>query len=269
MSTALQSLLVDLSAETSDLEEVLDELTPAQWEYATPAVGWSVHDQISHLAFFDEAAVLAATDPERFAVEAQALVDLGPEFPDRVAERFRDMPVAELSAWFRSARRELISTFNVLDGSQRAPWFGPSMSVMSSATARLMETWAHGQDVYDTFGLSRPPTSRLKHIAHLGFRTFAFSFALNGRETPQSGVRVELLAPDGSTWSWGELDAHDVVRGSAEDFCLVVTQRRHALDTDLVATGAGAAAWLAIAQAFAGAPGPGREATSTYLKETS
>jgi len=269
MSTALPSLLADLQAETAVVEELLDRLTPEEWDRATPAAGWSVRDQVSHLAFFDEAAVAAATDPELFRRDAAVLLDLGPTFPDVIAERFRDMPVGELTAWFRNARTDLLGTFVGLDGKARVPWFGPEMSVLSSATARLMETWAHGQDLYDAFDLTRPPTDRLRHIAHLGVRTLGFSFSLNGRDVPDVPVRVVLDAPGGDTWSWGDEEATDVVRGSALDFCHVVTQRRHLYDTGLLVTGPVAREWLSIAQAFAGAPGTGREPSRHYLKETS
>jgi len=269
MSAMLPTLLADLAAETAVVDDLLTDLTARQWDHDTPASGWSVRDQVSHLAFFDDAAVLAATDPARFRRDADALLALGPQFPDVVAERFRTMPIAELAIWFRTARMELLAVFGGLDGRARVPWFGPEMSVMSSATARLMETWAHGQDLFDTFGVSRPPTVRLRHIAHLGVRTFGFSFTLNGRDVPKVPVRVELAAPGGGTWTWGEDSAVDVVRGSASDFCLVVTQRRHPRDTNLVVSGPVAAEWLSIAQAFAGAPGPGREPTRRYLKETS
>ena len=269
MNATLPSLLADLAAETAVVDDLLSTLTSEQWDHGTPAAGWSVRDQVSHLAFFDDAAVLAATDPETFRRDADALLALGPQFPDVVAERFRTMPIAELAIWFRTARVELMGVLGALDGRARVPWFGPEMSVMSSATARLMETWAHGQDLFDTFGVSRPPTERLRHIAHLGVRTFGFSFTLNGRDVPAVPVRVELAAPDGATWTWGEGSAPDVVRGSASDFCLVVTQRRHPRDTDLVVSGSVAAEWMSIAQAFAGAPGSGREPTRHYLKETS
>lgn len=269
MSAPLTALLADVEAETAVVEELLDRLDPSEWDRETPAAGWSVRDQISHLAFFDDAAVAAATDPERFRSDAAVLLNLGPGFPDVVAERFRDMPVPELEAWFHTARARLLGTFLTLDGKARVPWFGPEMSVMSSATARLMETWAHGQDLYDAFDLSRPPTHRLRHIAHLGYRTLGFSFSLNGRPVPDTPVCVALEAPDGSTWSWGDPDASDVVCGPALDFCLVVTQRRHVYDTRLLVTGAVAREWLSIAQAFAGAPGPGRQPLAHYLKETS
>ena len=131
------------------------------------------------------------------------------------------------------------------------------MSAASSLTARIMETWAHGQDVADALGLVREPTARLRHIAHIGVRALPFSFAANGLEVPQEPVRVELTGPDGSVWTWGPEHAANRVTGPALDFCLIVTQRRHLADTSIRAYGQVADQWLAIAQAFAGPPGPG------------
>jgi uncharacterized protein (TIGR03084 family) len=133
------------------------------------------------------------------------------------------------------------------------------MSLASFATARLMETWAHGQDVADALGARREPTQRLKHIAHIGVRTRGFSYAQHGRTAPDGDVRVELDAPDASRWTWGSEDAPDRVTGPALDFCLVVTQRRHVADTALKTEGPLAEEWLSIAQAFAGSPGAGRQ----------
>jgi uncharacterized protein (TIGR03084 family) len=132
------------------------------------------------------------------------------------------------------------------------------MSAASSVTARLMETWAHGQDVVDALGLTRPPTARLRHVAHLGVRTLGWSFRVHGRPEPTEPVRVELTAPQGGTWTWGPEDTADRVAGPAEDFCLLVTQRRHRGRTALSARGPVADAWLDLAQAFAGPPGRGR-----------
>ena len=132
------------------------------------------------------------------------------------------------------------------------------MALSSFATARLMETWAHGQDVADALGVRREPTSRLRHIAHIGVRTRGFAYALRDKPVPEGDVRVELDAPDGSTWTWGSADAADRVTGPALDFCLVVTQRRHVADTAVKADGPLAEEWLSIAQAFAGSPGAGR-----------
>ena len=183
---------------------------------------------------------------------------LGPAFPDEIARRYRGMPADALLAWFRRARGGFVSAFRAIDPRARLPWYGPEMSAASSVTARLMETWAHGQDIADALGARREPTARLRHVAHLGVAAFGFSFRLNGREAPAAPVRVELAAPGGGTWAWGPGGAPDTVTGPALDFCLAVTQRRHVDDTALRITGPVAAEWMGIAQAFAGPPGPGR-----------
>ena len=228
------------------------------WELPTPARGWAIRDQISHLAYFDEAAALAATDAQRFRDEAAAALALGPQFPDEVARRYHGMQPRQLLAWFRRARAGFLAALDGLDPAARLPWYGPDMSAVTLVTARVMETWAHGQDVADALGLSRAPTARLRHVAHLGVATFGFAFMLHGRPVPNTPVRVELAAPDGGTWTWGPPGVPDRVSGPALDFCLVVTQRRHLADTALRVDGPIAAEWVSIAQAFAGAPGTGR-----------
>ena len=132
------------------------------------------------------------------------------------------------------------------------------MSVASACTARIMETWAHGLDVADALGVRRTPTARLRSIAHIGVRTRDFAFNVHGLTPPTEMFHVELRGPDGALWTWGPEDAAQSVRGSAEDFCMLVTQRRAPADLDVVATGADAQRWLTIAQAFAGPPGKGR-----------
>jgi uncharacterized protein (TIGR03084 family) len=128
------------------------------------------------------------------------------------------------------------------------------MSAKSFATARIMEVWAHGQDIFDTLGIRRNPTDRLRHIAHMGVATLGWSFMNRQMEVPAGKVRVELLSPAGEMWSWGPENAASLVKGPAEDFCLVITQRRNVADTTLAISGDTAKQWLAIAQAFAGPP---------------
>jgi uncharacterized protein (TIGR03084 family) len=132
------------------------------------------------------------------------------------------------------------------------------MSAASFITARLMETWSHGLDVVDTVGADRPDTDRLHHVAYLGVRTRAYSYTVRGKERPTTPVRVELTSPSGEKWVFGDADAPDFVRGTATDFCRVVTQRRHLSDTNLEIHGPAAEEWMGIAQAFAGPPGQGR-----------
>ena len=262
MPADLAPFLDDLAAETAVLDAILADLDETQWRLATPAEGWSIADQVSHLAHFDEAALLAATDPDQFRREAAELIEGGMDFPDRVAARHRHRSGADLLSWFRTARRDLLAGFAVLDPATRLPWYGPDMAPASSLTARLMETWAHGQDIADAVGVHRAPSARLRSVAHLGVRTVGFAHVLNGRPVPEAPIRVELTAPDGDLWTWGPDDAADRVTGPALDFCLLVTQRRHRDDLALTVVGDTATAWVAIAQAFAGAPGPGRDPLS-------
>ncbi len=258
MPADMAALTADLAAESADLVAILAPAAPAQWELPTPAAGWAVRDQVSHLAYFDETAVVSAIDPERFTREAAAMMSLGDDFTESVARAHRGDDPAGLLAWFQRARAEYLRVFAGLDPALRLPWYGPPMSAASSVTARLMETWAHGQDIADAVGVSRAPTVRLRHVAHLGVVTREFAFRLRGLPVPEGPVRVELAAPDGSVWTWGPPDAPDRVAADALDFCLLVTQRRHRSDVRVQAHGEGAEAWLAIAQAFAGPPGPGR-----------
>lgn len=254
----VDSILADLAAEHADLDAVVAPLDAAAWETPTPAEGWAVRDQISHLAWFDVAAREAITDPDAFTAGLAALTD-----PDAwlagTVEKGRAMSPGELLAWWRQARAELVDSARGLDPKRRIPWYGPSMGAISFLSARLMETWIHGQDVVDGLGVERRPTARLRHIAHIAVRARPFNYAQHGRPLPDGEVRVELRAPDGvETWSWGPDDAPDRVSGPALDFCLVATQRRHVDDTDLRVDGPLAAEWMSIAQSYAGPPGPGR-----------
>ncbi len=249
----LESLCDDLLAERAETLAYLDEVGD-DWGLATPAPGWSVLDQVTHLAWVDEAAAMAIVDPDAFC----AMRDHGRRSVESVVEANRlgnaDRPNSETRQWLVDAGTALISAARGAPGGIRVPWFGPNMTVASSITARIMETWAHTQDIVDAIGATRVATARLQHVAFIGWRALPFSSAANGREVPSEPVRLELgeitLGPD---------DAINVVRGSALDFCLLVTQRRHLADTDLRAQGSTAAEWLTIAQAFAGPPGAGRQ----------
>jgi uncharacterized protein (TIGR03084 family) len=254
-----QQLLADLAAEHADLDAVVAPLEAAAWATPTPAEGWDVADTISHLHFFDAAATRAAVDPDGFQREVeQALTD--PDYVDKELAAGRGTAPDELLASWRAGRAAMLDVFGGLDGKARLPWYGPPMSAMSFATARLMETWAHGQDVVDAVGAERTPTDRLRHVAHLGVRTRGFSYVVRGLEPPEDDVRVELVAPSGETWTWGPEQAEQRVTGPALDLCLLVTQRRHRDDLALVADGLIADEWLDLAQAFAGGPGTGRAA---------
>jgi uncharacterized protein (TIGR03084 family) len=252
----MDAICDDLDAEHTDLDALVAAATEADLERPTPAEGWAVRDQISHLWFFDQRAVMAVRDADAFEADKAVLLSPGAD-PSVAAGRALGSGAALIEAW-RAERHAMVAVLRALDPKARIPWYGPAMGARSFATARLMETWAHGQDVADALGVVRAPTDRLRHVAHIGVGARPFSYATNGRPMPDGDIRVELTGPHGDTWTWGPADAADVVSGPALDFCLVVTQRRHVDDTSLVVKGPLAADWIAIAQAFAGGPGTGR-----------
>jgi uncharacterized protein (TIGR03084 family) len=127
-----------------------------------------------------------------------------------------------------------------------------------SETGWRTPTPAPGWDIADALGVTREPTDRLRHVAHIGVGARAFSYVTNGKPPSAAPVRVALTAPSGAVWTWGPAHATDRISGPALDFCLLVTQRRHRDDLTLTVEGAAATEWMTIAQAFAGPPGPGR-----------
>jgi len=256
----LAGLLRDLAEEGRELDDLVAGLPVAGWATPTPAAGWTVAHQIAHLAWTDEVALRAATDPDGFRADRDAAGrDVSAEV-DITATSGAAVPPEDLLARWRTARATLASALAALPSGTALPWFGPDMSAASMATARLMETWAHGIDVRDALGRPVLATSRLRAVAHLGVRTRDFAFRQHAMHPPATEFRVELTGPDGELWTWGPAEADQRVTGPALDFCLRVTQRRHRNDLDLHTDGPDADRWLNLAQAFAGPPGPGRPA---------
>jgi uncharacterized protein (TIGR03084 family) len=256
----VRPVLDDLTAEGAELDDLVSTLDESGFAAETPAPGWTIAHQIAHLAWTDRVAILAATDADGFArVLDEAMKDPA-GFVDEGARKGAEVPVPELLATWRGGRTELVDALTAVPEGAKLPWFGPPMGVVSMATARLMETWAHAQDVADTLAVRRTPTARLRHVAHIGVRTVGFAFTVHGKPVPPTPFRVELTGPGGERWEWGPAGAEDTIRGPALDFCLLVTQRRHPDDLALEVTGEHAREWVPIAQAFAGLPGGGRKA---------
>jgi uncharacterized protein (TIGR03084 family) len=187
------------------------------------------------------------------AADPLALVDAG-------AEAGAALPAMELLAHWRKTRSSVMEALKAVPSGVRMPWFGPPMAAASMATARLMETWAHGQDIADTLGVRTEPTDRIRNVAHIGVRARDYAFMTHGLTPPTAEFLVSLTGPSGAVWTWGPEDAEQAVTGSALDFALLATRRRHRDDLALIATGAEASRWLDIVQAFAGPSGEGRRA---------
>ena len=269
----VSEVLADLLAEQQALDDIVADLSPEQWQLPTPSPGWTIADQVGHLTYFDRNAALAITDPAAFQESMHALLGSGDgtSGDDLTLGPYRAMTPEELLAAWREGRETLAAAAATLANDTRIEWYGPSMGSKSFLTARLMEVWAHGQDIVDAVGATRPATDRLRHIAQLGFITRGWTYVNRGLDVPTTPVRVVLTAPSGATWAFGpdpDTDptgdpALQSIVGPALDFCLVTTQRRHVDDTALVVSGDDARDWMEKAQLFAGPPSDGPAPRST------
>jgi uncharacterized protein (TIGR03084 family) len=254
----IDELVADLSAEQQSLDRLVASLSIEQWSLPTPAEGWTIRDQIAHLTLYDAMSSLAVRHPERFAEQKAAQtrdpVGYGPERMRAYAE----LPAQELLQRWRSGLTELEQAIRDATPGARVAWYGPSMSLPSLLTARIMEVWAHGQDVEDTGVGRRSPSDRLRHVVFLGVRTRGFSYANRGLPEPGVPVSVSVRAPSGAEWQFGDSSASESITGPARDFALVTTRRRHLADTRLQVVGPYAREWMEIAQVYAGGPGAGR-----------
>jgi uncharacterized protein (TIGR03084 family) len=260
----MKELCADLLTEYSQLAALAEALTPRQWVQKTPFYDWTPWDEIAHLCYFDQTGILAATDPEAFTAETAELMKQlvsGLDIHAIARAHFGHLSGAKIVPCWRQLFERLIGALSGMEPKARLPWYGPMMSVRSFATARMMETWAHGQDIYNCIGERRPESDRIKNIAHLGVSTFGWTFINRNLTVPEPAPYIELRAPSGENWIWNDPPSeHNYLRGSAEEFCLVVTRRRNVADTRLQFSGS-AAKWIPISQCFAGppedAPAPG------------
>lgn len=249
--------VTDFLAESEALHALLAPLADRDFERETQFRGYTIGDVVGHLHHWNVAADLSLRDPEAFQAFFAGIaqgIGAGRRLPELCREWLGGLAGRALLAEWRRFYHELVAHFGKADPKARVKWAGPDMSVRSSITARLMETWAHGQEVYDVLGAERTDTDRIRNVAQLGVGTFRWSFVNRKLEVPAEVPYVRLRAPSGATWEWNEPSSAARVEGDATEFCQVVTQVRSFADTRLVATGESARRWMAIAQCFAGAP---------------
>jgi uncharacterized protein (TIGR03084 family) len=252
----MKEILGDLRDEQEALDRFLSRLTDEQWELPTPAQGWTVRDSVSHLAHIDEVAVALITG-DNTPLELAAKIGVG--FNDIGLNKGRSMSPAGVLGWWREARSREMELLAKCDPKQRIPWFAMPMGARAFATARLMETWAHGLDCYDALGVEPQDTDRLRHVALLAYLARPYAYQVNGLGVPDRPLRLELTLPSGLSWSQGPEDAADRIQGKAGEFCRVAVRRRHWKDTDLKVSGEEAARFVEIVQTYAGPPGSGRK----------
>ncbi|MFT7651201.1 MAG: hypothetical protein ACI9ON_000690 [Limisphaerales bacterium] len=253
----LGQVVADLAAEGASLHELLSDMDTGIWTQSTTFKQWSVWDVVAHLHFADHMALTSITSSDDFANLMKRLRDKS--IPNYAGQWLSDeqgnaINGPELLERWYSLFNELCENLARADPTKRFDWVGPGMKAKMFATARLMETWAHGWEIYDLTNIPRDHTDRLSHIATIGVRTFGWTFNNRGLPVPDQPPFVCLSAPSGDEWTWNEANVDDCIRGSAVDFCQVVTQVRNVADTNLEVVGDAALAWMNIAQCFAGPP---------------
>jgi len=240
--------LHDLVAEGEELDALVS--AEADWSKPTPAAGWTIAHQIAHLAAADANVLIAVRTPDSFDAVLKQVEAGGSGHADAEAAAGAAKPRSVLLEDWRAGRAEVAAALREIPLGQGFPWFGSQLTATLMVPLRLMETWAHGQDVFDTLGITHRPSGRLKHVAALGVAGRELSFYAADLPPLPESFRVELTGPGGETWSWGKEDTAQRVKGSALDFCLRVTHRRSLAETDLTAVGEDARKWLEIARVF-------------------
>jgi len=248
---------IDLREECDDLYDFVTTLDDDDWSRETPFKDWTVWDVVAHLHLFDWVALQSLTSEENFNTVVDEIVQAvveGTDLATFARRRFMPKQPADLLEIWRDCFVELTDGLGNSDPDRRLRWFGPDMGVRMFTTARQMETWAHGQDIYDLVQAERDHFDRIKNIAVMGVKTFGWTFLNRGLEVPTETPYVLLTSPSGETWDWNEPSEGNRVEGTAVDFCRVVTQNRNVADTGLIVVGEAATKWMSIAQCFAGGP---------------
>jgi uncharacterized protein (TIGR03084 family) len=256
MGKIMKELVEDLRAEQEALDRFLTTLKEDQWDLPSPAEGWTLRDSVSHIAHIDEVSVSLLRGDNSPLEEAAKLKF---EFSEIGLKKGRSMKPSEVLQWWRDIRAVMLEELLKCDPKRRIPWFALPMGARSFATARLMETWAHGLDCFDTVGAEPEDTDRLRHVALIAYMARPYAYQVNGLKPPETPIRLELILPSGTLWTQGPEDSKDRIRGRAGEFCRVAVRRRHWMDMNLEIEGDEAKRFIEIVQTYAGPPGSGRK----------
>jgi len=247
----------DFLEDSLTLHELLETLDETCFNRATQFKQWTVNDILVHLHVFNRVAQWSLNEPERFEVfitEVRAAAAQGVHHQALAYREVGSLRGRELCEAWHQECHTTAATFLHADPDQRVTWAGPPMTAAMSITARQMEVWSHGQEIFDLLGKTREEHDRIKNIVLLGVMTFGWTFANRGLERPAVKPYLKLTAPSGALWTFNDPSDIDCIEGLAVDFARVVTQTRNIADTDLEVTGAAGRDWMTLAQCFAGSP---------------
>lgn len=244
----------DFRAESVALFELLKATGEERFGQPTQFKHWTINAVLQHLYMWNINAGLQITDEAQLVTNMKGVGAHTGGMRGYEADYFANLSGhALLDAW-HDDMNVTADLFATVDPKERLKWAGPDMSARSSITARLMETWAHGQEVYDHLGVVRENKDHIQNIVVLGVNTFGWTYKCRGETPPAIMPFVSITAPSGAEWTYGEEQSSEQISGLAEEFCQVVTQCRNIADTSLKVTGTIAADWMSKAQCFAGGP---------------
>lgn len=246
---------LDFQAESDALYDLLKPLEDADFDRKTLFKDWSLNDVLQHLHFFNYAADLSLKDEAgilKLLADLKAAYAEGETVVSYTDKQLNGVSGRELLELWHDYYTKMVDNFRDVDPKKRLKWAGPDMSVLSSITARLMETWSHGQAVYDLLGAERQDKDHIKNIVVMGNNTFGWTFINRGEEVPEDKPFLKLTAPSGAIWEFNDPSDSNYVEGLASEFCQIVTQTRNVKDTGIKAVGDVATKWMEVAQCFAG-----------------
>jgi uncharacterized protein (TIGR03084 family) len=243
----VREILSDLVAEQQFLDQFLQRLVAKDWERPTPAKGWSIRDTISHLADTAELAADALNGGNR--IETYRTAPNLDTLRQEAVKKGRKMRYQDVIEWWRGGRAKVIEPLSRMDADLRIDWIAGSMKARTFATMRLMETWAHGLDIYAAMKHPVEDTARLRHICFLGWKTLPYAFKV--ADMDYSPVRVEVMGPGYAKWVYGPADTDQMIKGPAGEFARLAVRRIKRRDAkNLKATGESAEAALEVVRAY-------------------
>ena len=248
---------IHFKEESDALYKLLINADKNSFKLKTQFKSWTINDVLYHLHVWNIAALLSLKNENKFKefmqnfMEAVKSGNSAREYEKILSDNTEGLDL--LNLW-KETYEKISNEFAKSDPKKRVKWAGPDMSVRSSITARHMETWAHGQEIFDQLGFERIDTDRIKNIVVIGVNTFGWTYINRNLSIPEKMPKLSLLSPSNELWEWNEDNEENMISGSATEFSQVVTQVRNINDTSLKVSGKIANEWMSIAQCFAGPP---------------
>ena len=159
---------IHFKEESDALYKLLINADKNSFKLKTQFKSWTINDVLYHLHVWNIAALLSLKNENEFKefmqnfMEAVKSGNSAREYEKILSDNTEGLDL--LNLW-KETYEKISNEFAKSDPKKRVKWAGPDMSVRSSITARHMETWAHGQEIFDQLGFERIDTDRIKNKA--------------------------------------------------------------------------------------------------------